>query len=74
MVKSQGFGGQWYNVQPSSGLVELFAVNSNIRTGANLTMQQDWLKQALSESSAPWKLVTFHHPPYCTAQHDPLGA
>lgn len=70
----------FYNIDPTkfgekihlSNLVELFSVNSNIHNG-NISdpVQQQWLKEALSNSSAIWKIVYFHHPPYTTAEHDP---
>jgi hypothetical protein len=55
-----------------SGLVELFAINSNLHNG-NISdpAQQQWLKDALGNSTARWKIVYFHHPPYTTAEHDP---
>jgi tartrate-resistant acid phosphatase type 5 len=30
-----------------------------------------WLKEALAASTAPWKLVVFHHPPYTSAPRGP---
>ncbi len=55
--------------------MEVFAINSNLgKNGAfsNLhASQEDWLKSALGNSTATWKLVYFHHSPFTTAKHDP---
>jgi len=32
-------------------------------------VQADWLKSSLSNSTASWKIVCFHHPPYSSAVH-----
>lgn len=55
------------------GPVHLFVLDSDAmwwerhlppdeRTGTN--KQRAWLRQAMRASSAPWKVVTLHHPPY----------
>ncbi len=54
------------------GPVHIFAVDSDYRephgteTG---TRQWRWLRQRLAESSAPWKLVVMHEPPYSSGRH-----
>lgn len=35
----------------------------------NLQQQNTWLQQQLSQSTAAWKLVLFHHPPYSSGDH-----
>ena len=49
-----------------SGPVEVFALNSNSDPdGTSSTSTQGrWLETQLAESTAQWKLVYFHHPPY----------
>ncbi len=48
------------------GPVEIFAINSNADPdGATPTsVQGRWLQEQLAASTAPWRLVYFHHPPY----------
>lgn len=54
------------------GPVHLFAVDSDYRepdgTEAGTT-QWLWLRQRLAESTAPWKLVVTHEPPYSSGRH-----
>ena len=68
--------GRYYNVSPNP-LVDLFALDSDYReqdgTCCN-SKQAGWLRGALADSKAPWKLVYFHHPPYTTAREDAPGA
>jgi hypothetical protein len=56
-----------------NGPVEFFAVNSNVAepNGATQTSAQGlWLKSALAASTAPWKIVYFHHSPFSSgAEH-----
>ena len=49
-----------------AGPVEFFALNSNADIdGTSPTSTQGvWLRTALTNSTARWKLVFFHHPPY----------
>jgi hypothetical protein len=59
---------RYYSVKRDN--VELFIVNSNTQepdgTGSSST-QANWLKNALAASTATWKLVLFHHPPYSSS-------
>ncbi|MFN3650726.1 MAG: fibronectin type III domain-containing protein [Armatimonadota bacterium] len=51
------------------GPVHLFALNSDTHEpdGTSRTsVQANWLRQKLQASTAPWKLVFLHHPPYCS--------
>lgn len=71
--------GQFYVATPIPG-VELYSLNSNLgapgATADELALfaeQVDWLKSSLTNSTAAFKFVFFHHPPYCTAQHDALA-
>ena len=70
-----------------AGLVELFILNSNLKPEgehprrSNATaehshwfeVQKAWLQMALQQSTAGFKVVMFHHPPFSTAVHDPLA-
>jgi hypothetical protein len=52
--------------------VGLFIIDSDPREpdGVSATSRQAmWLRDALQESTACWKLVVFHHPPYSSGQH-----
>jgi tartrate-resistant acid phosphatase type 5 len=54
------------------GPVEFFAIDSDVREpdGAHaLSKQADWLKGALAGSTAQWKLVYMHHPPFSSGKH-----
>ncbi len=54
------------------GPVHLFAIDSDDHEPDSITassVQALWLKKKLSESTARWKLVYFHHSPYSSAEH-----
>lgn len=61
---------RYYTVE--RGPVAFFAINSDKRepdgTSAD-SIQAQWLKKAMGESSAPWKVVLLHHPPYSSGRH-----
>jgi len=80
----QWAGGQFYTVDPTTiikrkqnlnGILHLFSLNSNLglteQFKDDAQKQKEWLKQALAQSTAKWKIVFFHHSPYTTAEHDP---
>ena len=48
------------------GPVEIFIINSNADPDGNTStsVQGQWLQTALAASTARWKLVSLHHPPY----------
>ena len=51
----------------TSGPVQFFVIDSDPREPDGVTsdsVQAQWLRDALQASTAPWKLVYFHHPPY----------
>ena len=52
--------------------VHIFVVDSDSRepdgTGRS-SVQASWLQEQLAASTAPWKLVFMHHPPYSSALH-----
>lgn len=59
---------RYYDIE--LGPVHLFALDSDSqepdgRTAASI--QGNWLQTELANSSAPWKLVTLHHPPYSSS-------
>lgn len=61
---------RYYQVRQRA--VEWFIVNSNFSEpdGTTPTSRQgQWLQQALAASTAPWKLVVLHHPPYSSGDH-----
>jgi hypothetical protein len=71
--------GQFYKMSPIPGL-EIYSLNSNLGAPDATPLEQDlfveqvnWLKASLTNSTASFKFVHFHHPPFCTAQHDPLA-
>lgn len=71
--------GQFYVVSPTPGL-ELYSLNSNLGAPDASPLEQDlfqeqvnWLKTTLGNSTAKFRFVFFHHPPFCTAQHDALA-
>ena len=54
------------------GPVDLLAINSDTNEPDGITstsVQAAWLQNHLAASSAPWKLVYFHHPPYTSASN-----
>lgn len=58
--------------QFSRGPVSFYVLDSDAHEpdGVNSSsVQADWLKQKLSESSATWNIVYFHHPPYSSGLH-----
>ena len=58
--------------QFSLGPVNFFVLDSDAHEpdGVNASsMQADWLKQGLSDSTSAWNIVYFHHPPYSSGLH-----
>lgn len=57
------------------GPVHVFVLNSDSRepdgVGRSST-QAAWLQAGLAASTAPWKLVVAHHPPYSSGIHGPV--
>ena len=53
------------------GPVEFFTINSGRDGEADCcgSEQAIWLKDALANSSTPFKIVYFHHPPYSSSKH-----
>jgi|GEM_PF-5090029 hypothetical protein len=49
------------------------ALDTNIASGgfAPGTEQYAWLERTLAETSALWRVVWFHHPPYSSGNHGP---
>ncbi|MBP1702827.1 MAG: alkaline phosphatase [Chloroflexi bacterium] len=57
------------------GPVHIFAVDSDSREPdgvSRISLQAVWLQDALSASTAPWKLVIMHHPPFSSGYHGPV--
>ncbi|MGE0200374.1 MAG: metallophosphoesterase [Candidatus Melainabacteria bacterium] len=66
--------GEYYRVVPqgvSPERLEIFVINSN--NFARHPNQQAWLKAALAESKAAWKVVMAHHPLYTSGEHQNDG-
>lgn len=56
---------RYYEVQFE--FIHLFAVSSHVDEPdgtREFSVQANWLQEALAESTAPWKVVFFHHTPY----------
>lgn len=57
------------------GQVQFFVINSSSETGrepdgtSQSSLQASWLKTQLAQSTAVWKIVIFHHPPYSSGNH-----
>lgn len=54
------------------GPVHLFAIDSNKQEPDGITQdspQATWLRDTLATSTAPWKIVYLHHPPYSSGRH-----
>ena|GEM_PF-911556 len=59
----------WYYFR--YGIVDFYALNTNVdfKEGSE---QHQWFEKALEESTAPWKVAFFHHPPYsCSPSRKP---
>lgn len=55
-----------------SGDVHFFAINSNPSEpdgASNTSTQATWLKNKLAASNSKWKIVYFHHSPFCSDDH-----
>lgn len=53
----------------TQGPVQFFVVDSDDHEPDGIqktSVQAQWLHNALAESTATWKIVYFHHPPWCT--------
>jgi len=54
------------------GPVHFFALDSDSREPDGVgrsSIQAQWLRDRLAESTSPWKLVYMHHPPYSAGSH-----
>lgn len=54
------------------GNIHFFALNSNDNEPDGITydsQQAQWLKEKLKASTSIWKIVFFHHPPFCSGPH-----
>jgi hypothetical protein len=64
--------GRYYSVE--QGPVALFALDSMPGEPDGIdaaSVQAGWLREALAGSTALWKIVVFHHPPYSSGHHGP---
>ncbi|MCC7440606.1 MAG: metallophosphoesterase [Bdellovibrionales bacterium] len=59
-----------------TGPVDVFVINSCFEDDDSFKhTQAEWLARALADSTAPWKIVSFHHTPYSRSiGHHPLFA
>lgn len=51
------------------GNAQFFMVDTNQNVGVG-SKQYEWLKDALEKSTATWKFVCHHHPPYSSDEND----
>ncbi|MFK7908111.1 MAG: metallophosphoesterase [Chitinophagales bacterium] len=54
------------------GDVHFFGLNSNFQEPDGITstsLQAQWLQEKLTQSTAKWKIVYLHHPPYSSGSH-----
>ena len=59
------------------GPVHLFAIDSDSREpdgNSSTSTQAQWLQSALAASTATWKIVYMHHPPYSSGSHGSSAA
>lgn len=58
---------RYYDVR--NGPVHFFMLDSEgaLQSPSDLAAQRTWLEGALAASTAPWKIVVFHHPPYSSS-------
>ncbi len=55
--------------------IDFFAIDSDWAEPDGFranSIQAEWLKNALAESDAPWKIVYMHHPPYASGTREPM--
>ena len=61
---------RYYTV--TQGPVELFALDSDTSEPDGVgvsSAQAAWFKDQIAKSTAPWRIVYFHHPPYSSGLH-----
>ncbi|EPX58680.1 hypothetical protein D187_003878 [Cystobacter fuscus DSM 2262] len=67
-------GGEYY-YSFDWGFVHFVAIDSNCAIGLSsadrctFEAQQQWVEEDLAASTAPWKIVFFHHPPWSSGDH-----
>ena len=63
--------GPWYSFD--CGNARFIALDTNAASGGFEpgTEQHAWLERTLAETSALWRVVWFHHPPYSSGNHGP---
>ena len=63
--------GPWYSFD--CGNARFIALDTNTASGGFEpgTEQYAWLERTLAETSALWRVVLFHHPPYSSGSHGP---
>jgi len=65
-------GGNEHYYDFIKGDIHFFSLNSNQSEPDgfdSLSIQANWLKKRLQNSTSVWKIVYFHHPPYSTGPH-----
>jgi acid phosphatase type 7 len=59
----------WYHFR--QGSADFYAINTNVSFLPS-SEQYKWFEEKLKSSTAPWKIVFFHHPPFsCTPSRKP---
>jgi len=64
---------RYYSYSIPGGLVDLFSLNASCSEPDGNTVggaQYKWLEKELANSSARWKIVYFHEPPFATHTND----
>jgi parallel beta-helix repeat protein len=61
----------WYSFD--CGDVHVAMLDSNNDVGPRMDEETAWLASDLAESTASWKFVAFHHPPYSSGTSHPGG-
>jgi hypothetical protein len=71
-------GGMFYKKTVADGLIEIFSLNSNLGRPQSTdeekrlhNVMMEWVKGALMNSTATYRIVYFHHPARTTARIDP---
>ena len=61
--------------QFSWDFIDFFAIDSDWSEpdgNRENSVQGEWLKNALAQSNAQWKIVTIHHPPFASGTREPM--
>lgn len=69
-IQSSGTSGSELFYDFVMGPVHFFVIDSyDALMNATMAVQQTWLQNQMAASSARWKIVYFHHPPYSSSSY-----